>query len=88
MDQAHGAEVVSVSRAADTLADHVDRIRQAAATADVVMTTGGTAAGPVDHLHTAVAQLGARFDRQCGGSAGAPDGAGPNGRRLAVGAAG
>ena len=56
-----GAEVVSVSRAADTLADHVDRIRQAAATADVVMTTGGTAAGPVDHLHTAVAQLEGTF---------------------------
>jgi molybdopterin molybdotransferase len=56
-----GAEVVSVSRAADTLTAHVDRIRQAAATADVVLTTGGTAAGPVDHLHTAVTQLDGTF---------------------------
>jgi molybdopterin molybdotransferase len=56
-----GAEVVSVSKAADTLAEHVDRIREAAATADVVMTTGGTAAGPVDHLHSAVGQLGGTF---------------------------
>lgn len=53
-----GAEVVSVTRAADTLAQHVDRIREAARSADVVMTTGGTAAGPVDHLHSAVAELG------------------------------
>jgi molybdopterin molybdotransferase len=56
-----GAEVVSVSKAADTLAEHVDRIRDAAATADVVVTTGGTAAGPVDHLHSAVGHLGGTF---------------------------
>lgn len=51
-----GAQVVSVTRAEDTLASHVARIEQAAA--DIVVTTGGTAAGPVDHLHTAVAKLG------------------------------
>lgn len=51
-----GACVVSVARAEDTLAAHVERIR--AAQADIVVTTGGTAAGPVDHLHDAVAQLG------------------------------
>ncbi|MEZ5184389.1 MAG: molybdopterin molybdotransferase MoeA [Candidatus Nanopelagicales bacterium] len=56
-----GASVVSVTRAADTLAEHVDRIREAATGADVVITTGGTAAGPVDHLHAAVAQLDGRF---------------------------
>jgi molybdopterin molybdotransferase len=28
---------------------------------DIVMTTGGTAAGPVDHLHTAVGRLGGEF---------------------------
>jgi molybdopterin molybdotransferase len=51
-----GARVVSVTRAEDTLAAHVARLEQAEA--DIVVTTGGTAAGPVDHLHTAVAQLG------------------------------
>ncbi len=54
-----GAEVVSVTRAEDTLAAHVARIREARA--DIVVTTGGTAAGPVDHLHTAVAQLGGQW---------------------------
>lgn len=56
-----GAEVASVTRAADTLDEHVERIRQAATAADVVVTTGGTAAGPVDHLHTAVSALGGSF---------------------------
>lgn len=51
-----GATVVSVDRAEDTLVAHVARIAQA--DADIVVTTGGTAAGPVDHLHTAVAELG------------------------------
>ena len=37
-------------------AAHVEAIRRAAAAADVVLTTGGTAAGPVDHLHAAIAQ--------------------------------
>lgn len=54
-----GAEVVSVTRAEDTLAAHVRRIREARA--DIVVTTGGTAAGPVDHLHTAVAQVGGQW---------------------------
>jgi molybdopterin molybdotransferase len=56
-----GAEPVSLSRARDTLDAHVDRIRDAAASADVVITTGGTAAGPVDHLHDAVSALGGEF---------------------------
>lgn len=50
-----GVEVVSVELAEDTLAAHVEALRRAAAMADVVLTTGGTAAGPVDHLHTAIA---------------------------------
>jgi len=54
-----GGEVISVSRAQDTLDAHVAAIRDAQG--DVVMTTGGTAAGPVDHLHTAVAQLGGEW---------------------------
>jgi molybdopterin molybdotransferase len=50
-----GAEVVLVERCADTLAAHVEAIRRAAGGADLVLTTGGTAAGPVDHLHAAIA---------------------------------
>jgi molybdopterin molybdotransferase len=51
-----GADVVLIERCEDTLAAHVEAIRRAAAAADVVLTTGGTAAGPVDHLHAAIAQ--------------------------------
>jgi molybdopterin molybdotransferase len=50
-----GAEVVLVERGEDTLEAHVDAIRRAATAADMVLTTGGTAAGPVDHLHDAIA---------------------------------
>ncbi len=53
-----GAHVVSQDTVADTLDDHVAAIRAARATCDVVLTTGGTAAGPVDHLHAAVEALG------------------------------
>jgi molybdopterin molybdotransferase len=45
----------------DTLEAHVDAIRSALAVADVVCTTGGTMHGPVDHLHPALAQLGAEY---------------------------
>jgi molybdopterin molybdotransferase len=50
-----GADVVVIERCQDTLAAHVEAIRRAAAAADVVLTTGGTASGPVDHLHAAIA---------------------------------
>ena len=53
-----GVEVVSVELAEDTLAAHVEAMLRAAQVADVVLTTGGTAAGPVDHLHTAIADCG------------------------------
>ena len=53
-----GADVVLIERSEDTLAAHVEAIRRAAAAADVVLTTGGTAAGPVDHLHAAIADCG------------------------------
>jgi molybdopterin molybdotransferase len=53
-----GADVVLIERCEDTLAAHVEGIRRAAAAADVVLTTGGTAAGPVDHLHAAIADCG------------------------------
>jgi molybdopterin molybdotransferase len=45
----------------DTLEAHVDAIRAALAVSDVVCTTGGTMHGPVDHLHPALAELGARY---------------------------
>ncbi|HEV8175558.1 MAG TPA: molybdopterin molybdotransferase MoeA, partial [Actinoplanes sp.] len=45
----------------DTLAAHVHAIRQALDGADVVCTTGGTMHGPVDHLHPALAALGAEY---------------------------
>src|SRR6185369_16451214 len=38
-----------------------DAIRRAAETAQVVCTTGGTMHGPVDHLHPALAELGAEY---------------------------
>ena len=41
----------------DTLDAHVDAVRGALATADLVCTTGGTMHGPVDHLHPALAEL-------------------------------
>jgi molybdopterin molybdotransferase len=56
-----GAEVVQVGRSADTLDAHTAAIAQARQAADVVVTTGGTASGPVDHLHHAVAELGGAF---------------------------
>jgi molybdopterin molybdotransferase len=46
---------------ADTLDAHVEAIRSAVAVADVVCTTGGTMHGPVDHLHPALAELGASY---------------------------
>jgi molybdopterin molybdotransferase len=45
----------------DTLAAHLAAIREALAHADLVCTTGGTMRGPVDHLHPALAELGAEY---------------------------
>lgn len=45
----------------DTLEAHVAAIEQGLAAADVVCTTGGTMHGPVDHLHPALARLGAEY---------------------------
>lgn len=50
-----------ITPVADTLVDHVSAIRQALAGADLVCTTGGTMHGPVDHLHPALAELGAGY---------------------------
>nr|WP_310376720.1 molybdopterin molybdotransferase MoeA [Catenuloplanes atrovinosus] len=45
----------------DTLEAHVDAIRAALDTADLVCTTGGTMRGPVDHLHPALRELGGDY---------------------------
>jgi molybdopterin molybdotransferase len=45
----------------DTLDAHLAGLRGALATADLVCTTGGTMHGPVDHLHPAIAELGAEY---------------------------
>jgi molybdopterin molybdotransferase len=54
-----GAEVLAVRR----LVDDAEALRQAvlASVADVVITTGGTAAGPKDHVHPVLAAIGARL---------------------------
>jgi molybdopterin molybdotransferase len=49
-----GVDVVSVVPVEDTLAAHIAALEQCR-DVDVVITTGGTAAGPVDHLHGALA---------------------------------
>ena len=45
----------------DTLDAHIAAIEDALTHANVVCTTGGTMHGPVDHLHPALAALGARY---------------------------
>jgi molybdopterin molybdotransferase len=45
----------------DTLEAHLAAIRDALADADLVCTTGGTMHGPVDHVHPALAELGAEY---------------------------
>jgi len=46
---------------ADTRAAHVAALRAALDEAELVCTTGGTMHGPVDHLHPALAELGAEY---------------------------
>ncbi len=53
------ADVIGPVR--DTLEAHVAAIRAALDVADLVCTTGGTMHGPVDHLHPALAELGAEY---------------------------
>jgi molybdopterin molybdotransferase len=54
-----GAELNEVSHIADTLPDHFAAISNSKA--DLIITTGGTAAGPVDHLHNAIVDAGGEF---------------------------
>ncbi|GAA0810726.1 molybdopterin molybdotransferase MoeA [Spirilliplanes yamanashiensis] len=57
-----GAEVGTVvGPVEDTLDAHVSALRAGLAAADVVCTTGGTMHGPVDHLHPALAAIGAEY---------------------------
>jgi molybdopterin molybdotransferase len=57
--RALGAEVTAVRR----IRDDADALHQAITTsdADVVVTTGGTAAGPVDHVHPTLRRIGAEL---------------------------
>lgn len=58
----YGATVTGVTGPVkDTLAAHLDAIRSGLEDADLVCTTGGTMHGPVDHLHPALAELGAEY---------------------------
>jgi molybdopterin molybdotransferase len=57
--RALGAEVTAVRR----LGDDADALREAITTsgADLILTTGGTAAGPVDHVHPTLRRIGAEL---------------------------
>ena len=58
----YGATVgPSAAPVRDTLDAHLDAVRDALTIADLVCTTGGTMHGPVDHLHPALAELGAEY---------------------------
>ncbi|GAA2269348.1 molybdopterin-binding protein [Glycomyces scopariae] len=51
----------SIGPVEDTLEAHVAALREALNDADLVCTTGGTMVGPVDHLHAALAEIGAEY---------------------------
>ncbi|MEN9741174.1 MAG: hypothetical protein RIR66_130 [Actinomycetota bacterium] len=51
-----GAHLLAIKYVADTLDEHISAINSS--NADLVITTGGTAAGPADHLHNAISQCG------------------------------
>lgn len=51
-----GGQLNEIKFVPDQLAAHVTAIKNS--TADLIVTTGGTASGPADHLHTAISQCG------------------------------
>jgi len=53
-----GGDLTATRRVPDTLADTIAALCTGG---DVIVTTGGTAAGPVDHLHEALGALGAEI---------------------------
>ena len=57
--RAHGTVDHGVRHVEDTLEAHIAAID--AARSDLILTTGGTARGPVDHMHRALEALGARL---------------------------
>ncbi len=58
---AMGAHIVSTQYISDELDLVVSALAQACATADIVITTGGTAQGPRDYLHGALDTIGAEI---------------------------
>jgi molybdopterin molybdotransferase len=54
-----GAELLDVKHVPDTLEAHLAAIQSSKA--NIIITTGGTAAGPVDHLHNAIVDAGGEF---------------------------
>ena len=57
--RSYGAEITAVRRIGDDLGLLRDALLRSPA--DVVVTTGGTAAGPVDFLHAALTEIGAKL---------------------------
>jgi len=53
-----GAVVCHSQQVVDELTSVQDAFTSAAANADIIITTGGTAAGPRDHVHAAIAETG------------------------------
>lgn len=56
-----GAQVVSLTYVTDELESVVRALVDAAPTCDLIVTTGGTADGPRDHVHAALEQIGVSY---------------------------
>jgi len=56
-----GCEIVSTRYISDELHLVVNALNEACATADIVVTTGGTAQGPRDYLHSALSEIDAKI---------------------------
>ena len=56
-----GVEVISINYVTDELDSVVRALLDAVPTCDLIVTTGGTADGPRDHVHAALARIGASF---------------------------
>jgi molybdopterin molybdotransferase len=56
-----GAEIVSLTYVTDELESVVRALHDAGPTCDLIVTTGGTADGPRDHVHAALEKIGASF---------------------------
>ena len=56
-----GADVVSTNYVTDELDSVVRALVDAVPTCDLIITTGGTADGPRDHVHAALSKIGASF---------------------------